>query len=63
MTIPSAPLSRRARALIVFWDRCPMRETLSVTEGDLIFRIVPFGTGSESIVSNKDSSWRDRDSN
>ena len=59
--MPSAPLSRRARALIVFWDFCPTRETLSVTEGDLIFRIVPLGTGSESIVSNKESSWRDTD--
>ena len=33
-----------------------------VTEGDLILRIVPLGTGSESIVSNKDNSRRDRDS-
>ena len=61
MIIPSAPLSRRARALIVLWDFCPTRETLSVTEGDLIFRIVPLGTGSESIVSNKEISRRDTD--
>jgi len=61
MIIPSAPLSRRARALIVLWDFCPTRKTLSVTEGDLIFRIVPLGTGSESIVSNKEISRRDTD--
>lgn len=49
--IPSAPLSRRAEALIFFWDCFPTRDTLSVTEGALIFRIVPLGTGSESKVS------------
>ena len=58
MIIPSAPLSRRAEALIVLWDRWPIRETLSMTEGDLMFFIVSLGTGSELIVSRRDKHWR-----
>jgi hypothetical protein len=54
MIIPSAPLSRRAEALISLADRCPTRDTLSVTEGDLILRMVPLGTGSESRVSKRE---------
>ena len=34
-----------------------MRNTLSVTEGALIFRIVPLGTGSESKVSRSVTWW------
>ena len=63
MIIPLAPLSRRAEGLIVLWDRWPTRETLSVIEGDLIFLIVPLGTGSESIVSRRDKYWRSSDPN
>src|SRR5712672_4400987 len=51
--IPSAPLSRRALALIVLPDCFPMRRTLRVTEGDRIFCMVPLSTGSESRVSRK----------
>src|SRR3979490_583233 len=51
--IPSAPLSRRALALIFLPDCFPIRRTLRVTEGDRIFRMVPLGTGSESRVSRK----------
>ena len=58
MIIPSAPLLRRAEALIVLWDCWPTRETLSMMEGDLIFLIVPLGTGSESMVSRRDKHWR-----
>ena len=32
-----------------------------MTEGDLIFRIVPLGTGSESTVSNRDISRMNND--
>src|SRR5712672_903956 len=53
MIIPSAPLSRRALALIVLPDCVPTRRTLRVTEGDCIFCMVPLGTGSESRVSRK----------
>src|SRR3979490_958859 len=51
--IPSAPLSRRALALIFLPDCFPIRRTLRVTEGDRIFHMVPLGTGSESRVSRK----------
>src|ERR1700719_1654570 len=51
--MPSAPLSRRAVALIFLPDCFPIRSALRVTEGDRIFRIVPLGTGSESRVSRK----------
>ena len=53
MMIPSAPLSRRAFALISRPDFRPTRVTLSVIEGDRVFRIVSLGTGSESTVSSK----------
>ena len=53
MMIPSAPLSSRARALISRPDFFPTRDTLSVIEGEHIFRIVSLGTGSESMVSSK----------
>ena len=52
--IPSAPLSSRARALISQPDFFPTRVTLSVIEGDLLFRIVSPSTGSESIVSSRE---------
>jgi hypothetical protein len=55
MMIPSAPLSSRARALISRFDFFPTRVTLSVIEGDHIFRIVSLGTGSESMVSSKEN--------
>jgi hypothetical protein len=55
MIIPSALLSRRAEALISLADRCLTRDTLSVTEGDLILQMVPLGTGSESRVSRKEN--------
>ena len=55
MIIPSAPLSSRARALISLPDILPTRVTLSVIEGDRIFRIVSPGTGSESNVSSKEN--------
>ena len=54
MIISSALLLRRAEALIVLWDHWPTRKTLSVTEGDLIFLIVPLGIGSELMVSRSD---------
>ena len=53
MIILSAPLSRRARALIFFLDCFPIKETLRVIEGDCISRMVSLGTGSESSVSNR----------
>ena len=53
MMIPSAPLSNRALALICLLDVLPTRATQSVTEGDLLFRIVSPGTGLESNVSSK----------
>ena len=52
--IPSAPLSRSARALISVPDFFPTSVTLSVIDGDLLFRIVSRGTGSESTVSSRD---------
>jgi hypothetical protein len=55
MMIPSAPLSSRVRALISRFDFFPTRVTLSVIEGDHIFRIVSPGTGSESMVSSKEN--------
>ena len=55
MIMPSAPLSRRAVALIVDLDRCPTRKTLSETEGDRILRMVPLGTGSESTVCRREA--------
>ena len=54
MIIPSAPLSSRARALISRPDFFPTRVTLSVIDGDHLFRIVSPGTGSESTVSSKE---------
>ena len=48
-------LSSKARALISLPDFFPTRDTLSVIEGDRIFRIVSPGTGSESSVSNKEN--------
>src|ERR1700691_1410256 len=54
MIIPSAPLSSRARALISRPDFFPTRVTLSVIDGDRLFRIVSPGTGSESTVSSKE---------
>ena len=51
--IPSAPLSSKARALISRPDTCPTSVTLSVIDGERIFRIVSRGTGSESKVSSK----------
>ena len=53
MIIPSAPLSRRAEALISRAEIIPTRDTLRVIEGERIFRMVPLGTGSESRVSKK----------
>ena len=53
MMIPSAPLSRSALALISRPDLRPTRVTLSVIEGNHLFRIVSLGTGSESMVSSK----------
>ncbi len=53
MMIPSAPLSNRALALICLPDVLPTRATQSVTEGDLLFRIVSPGTGLESNISSK----------
>jgi hypothetical protein len=55
--IPSAPLSRRAEALIFFWNRFLTRNTLSMTEGALIFHIVPLDTGLESKVSKRVMQW------
>src|SRR6266702_2884528 len=55
MIIPSALLSNRALALICLPDALPTIATQSVSEGDLLFRIVSPGTGSESIVSSKSS--------
>ena len=52
MMIPSAPLSSRARALISWPVFFPTRVTLSVIEGDHLFRIVSPGTGSESNISS-----------
>ena len=52
MMIPSAPLSSRARALISQPVFFPTRVTLSVIEGDRLFRIVSPGTISESNVSS-----------
>ena len=54
MIIPSAPLSSRAWALISQPDFFPTRVTLSVIDGDRLFRIVSPGTGSESTVSSKE---------
>ena len=54
MMIPSAPLSNRARALISCPDIFPTRVTLRVIEGDRLLRIVSPGTGSESMVSNRE---------
>ena len=51
--IPSAPLSSSARALISRPVCFPTNVTLSVIEGDRIFRIVSPGTGSESSVSSR----------
>jgi hypothetical protein len=51
--MPSAPLSSKACTLISLPVFCPTRVTLSVIEGDLIFLIVSWGTGSESNVSSK----------
>ena len=53
MIIPSAPLSRRARALICLPDCFPIKDTLIITERERILHIVPRGTGSESSVLNK----------
>jgi hypothetical protein len=44
MIIPSAPLSSSVHALISRPDFFPTRVTLSVIEGDLLFRIVSQGT-------------------
>ena len=55
MMIPSAPLSSRVRALISCPDFFPTRVTLSVIEGDRLFRIVSPGTGSESNVSSSEN--------
>jgi hypothetical protein len=55
MMIPSAPLSSRARALISRFDFFSTRVTLSVIDGDHIFRIVSPGIGSESMVSSKEN--------
>jgi len=52
MIIPSVPLSTSARALISLPECFPMRDTLSVIDGLLTFRIVPHGIGSESTVSS-----------
>ena len=54
MMIPSAPLSSRVRALISRPDVFPTRVTLRVIEGDRLLRIVSPGTGSESMVSNRE---------
>ena len=54
MMIPSVPLSNRARALISRPDVFPTRVTLRVIEGDRLLRIVSPGTGSESMVSNRE---------
>ena len=54
MMMPSAPLSNRARALISLPVFLPTRVTLSVIEGDRLFRIVSPGTGSESSVSSRE---------
>src|ERR1700684_1120134 len=51
--IPSAPLSRSARAPISSPDFFPTSVTLSVIEGERLFRIVSRGTGSESTVSSR----------
>jgi hypothetical protein len=51
--IPSALLSMSARTLISLPECFPTRDTRSVIKGLLIFLIVPLGTGSESMVSNK----------
>jgi hypothetical protein len=53
MIIPSAPLSRSALALISLPDVFPTSVTLSVIEGDHLFRIISLGTGSESRVSSR----------
>jgi hypothetical protein len=52
--IPSAPLSRSARALISLPDVFPTKVTLSVINGDHLFQIVSRGTGSESRVSSRE---------
>ena len=54
MMIPSAPLSNRAQALISRPNVFPTRVTLRVIEGDRLLRIVSPGTGSESMVSNRE---------
>ena len=54
MMIPSAPLSSNARALISLPVFFPTIVTLSVIEGDRLFRIVSPGTGSESNVSSRE---------
>jgi len=52
MIIPSVPLSNSMCALISLPECFPTRDTRSITEGVLIFCIVPLGIGSESTVSN-----------
>ena len=52
MIIPSAPLSTSVHMLISLPECFPIRDTLSVMDGLLIFHIVPHGIGSESTVSN-----------
>src|SRR6267154_5885083 len=55
--IPSAPLFNSVHALISLPECFPTRDTQSVIEGLLIFRIVPLGTGSELMVSNNFTFW------
>ena len=57
MIIPSVPLSNSVRALISLPECFPTRDTQSIIEGLLIFRIVPLGTGSELTVSNNFTFW------
>ena len=52
MMIPSAPLSSRVCVLISWLVLFPTRVTLSMIEGDHLFRIVSPGTGSESNVTS-----------
>ena len=50
---PSAPLSRRMRALICRLEIFPTRVPRSMIEGESIFLVTELGTCSESIVSKK----------